>query len=237
MAVAGNKVAIVTGASRGIGKATVNAMRRRGYRVVATARTIDPSSDEDLVTVGGDIGDPATADQVMSAAVERFGRVDTLVNNAGIFRAKPFTEYDGADYAAMLSTNVAGFFHLTQRAVAAMLQQGAGHIVTITATLADQPSRASPAALVALTKGGLNALTRSLAIEYAGRGIRVNAVAPGVIATPLHAPEKLEAMARMHPIGRVGSVGDIVDAILFLEDASFVTGEIVHVDGGRSAGC
>jgi NAD(P)-dependent dehydrogenase (short-subunit alcohol dehydrogenase family) len=232
-----SKVAIVTGASQGIGKATVDAMRRRGYRIVATARSMEPSRDGEVVTVAGDIGDPTTAEQIMATATERFGRVDTLVNNAGIFRAKAFTEYDEADYASMLSTNVAGFYYLTQRAINAMLQQGAGHVVTITATLADQPTQTSPAGLVALTKGGLNAVTRSLAIEYAACGIRFNAVAPGVIATPLHPSEKLDAMARMHPVGRVGAVQDIVDAILFLDDASFVTGEIVHVDGGRNAGC
>lgn len=232
-----DKVAIVTGASQGIGEGTVGAMRRRGYRIVATSRSIGASGDEQVATVAGDIGEPATAELVMAAAMERFGRVDTLVNNAGVFRPRPFTDYDAADYAAMLSTNVAGFFHLTQRVVAVMLKQGSGHVVTITAALVDQPTQASPAGLVALTKGGLNAVTRSLAIEYASRGVRVNAVAPGVIATPLHSPERHEALARLHPVGRIGTVQDIVDAILFLEDAQFVTGEILHVDGGRSVGC
>ena len=237
MPTADSKVAIVTGASQGIGEGTADSMCRRGYRVVATARSIGKSNDEQVVTVAGDIGDPATAERIMAAAMERFGRVDTLVNNAGIFRPKPFTEFDPADYAAMLSTNVAGFFHLTQRAIATMLQQGTGHIVTITAALVDQPTKTLPAGLVALTKGGLNAITRSLAIEYAAQGIRVNAVAPGVIATPLHPPERQEALARLQPVGRIGAVEDIVNAILFLDEAQFVTGEILHVDGGRSVGC
>ncbi|MFF4250033.1 SDR family NAD(P)-dependent oxidoreductase [Streptomyces sp. NPDC001663] len=230
------KVAVVTGASQGIGAALVEGYRKLGYAVVATSRTIAPVDDADVLTVQGDIADPATAERVIAAAVERFGRIDTLVNNAGIFVAKPFTEYTGEDYAAVTGINVAGFFHITQLAVPHLLAQGGGHIVNVTTSLVDNADSNVPSVLASLTKGGLQSATKSLAIEYATRGIRVNAVSPGTIKTPMHAEETHEFLAALHPVGRMGEVGDIVDAVLFLEAAPFVTGEILHVDGGMSAG-
>ena len=185
------KVVVITGASQGIGAALVRGFLDRGYRVVANSRSIEPVASEDMVAVAGDIADPAVADRVIGTAVETFGRVDTLVNNAGIFIAKPFTDYTEADFAAKISVNLAGFFYISQRAVRQMLAQGSGHIVNLTTTLVHQPVKGVPSALASLTKGGLDAVTRSLAIEYADKGIRVNAVAPGVIKTPMHAPETL----------------------------------------------
>ncbi|MFJ1968208.1 SDR family NAD(P)-dependent oxidoreductase [Streptomyces sp. NPDC087903] len=230
------KVALVTGASQGIGAALVEAYRKLGHAVVATSRTIAPSDDVDLVTVRGDIADPATAERVIAAGLERFGRIDTLVNNAGIFVAKPFTDYTADDYAAVTGVNLAGFFHLTQLAVPHMLAQGGGHIVNITTSLVDNADANVPSVLASLTKGGLQSATKSLAIEYATRGIRANAVSPGTIKTPMHAEETHQALAALHPVGRMGEVSDIVDAVLYLETAPFVTGEILHVDGGMSAG-
>jgi len=230
------KVAVITGASQGIGAALVKAYRDRNYRVVATARSVKPSSDADILVVPGDIAERKTAERTISEAVKRFGRVDTLVNNAGIFIAKPFTQHTEADYAAVLGVNLAGFFHITQLAVAEMEKQGGGHVVQITTSLVDHAMSGVPAVLASLTKGGLNAATKSLAIEYAKRGIRVNAVALGNIKSPLHPVETHEALAALHPIGRMGEISDIVEAILYLESASFVTGEILHVDGGQSAG-
>jgi NAD(P)-dependent dehydrogenase (short-subunit alcohol dehydrogenase family) len=230
------KVAVITGGSQGIGAALVKAYRERDYRVVPIARSINPSTDPDIVAVAGDIADWKTAERAIGEAIERFGRVDTLVNNAGIFIAKPFTQYTAADYAAMLGVNLSGFFRITQLAVAEMEKRGGGHIVQITTTLAEHALSDVPAVLASLTKGGLNAATKSLAIEYAKRGIRVNAVAPGIIKTPMHAPETHEVLGRLHPIGHMGEIVDIVGAILYLEDAPFVTGEILHVDGGQSAG-
>ena len=230
------KVAIVTGASQGIGEALVKAYRDRNYRVVATSRSIKQGSDPDVLAVAGDIGDPATAERVVSEALARFGRVDTLVNNAGIFMAKPFTTYTAEDFAAKVSTNLAGFFHITQRASAEMLKQGSGHIVSITTTLTDHALSDVPSVLASLTKGGINSATKSLAIEFADKGVRVNAVSPGVIKTPMHAPETHAFLAGLHPVGRLGEIRDVVDAVLYLETAGFVTGEILHVDGGQSAG-
>ncbi|MFG2946459.1 SDR family NAD(P)-dependent oxidoreductase [Streptomyces adustus] len=230
------KVAVVTGASQGIGAALVEGYRKLGYAVVATSRTIAPTDDADVLTVQGDIADPATAQRVISAAIERFGRIDALVNNAGIFVAKPFTEYTAEDYAAVTGINVAGFFHITQLAVPHLLAQGGGHIVNITTSLVDNADSNVPSVLASLTKGGLQSATKSLAIEYATRNIRVNAVSPGTIKTPMHAEETHDFLAALHPVGRMGEVGDIVDAVLFLETAPFVTGEILHVDGGMSAG-
>ncbi|HKT29095.1 SDR family NAD(P)-dependent oxidoreductase [Dyella sp.] len=230
------KVAIITGASQGIGAGLVKAFRDRDYRVVANSRSIKPSSDPDVLAIAGDIADRAVAERIVKEALDRFGRIDTLVNNAGIFVAKPFTAYTAEDYANVLATNVHGFFHITQLAVAEMEKQRSGHIVNITTTLAEYAIDGVPSVLASLTKGGLNAATKSLAIEYAKRGVRVNAVAPGVIKTPMHAAETHETLASLHPVGRMGDINDVTDAVLFLESAGFVTGEILHVDGGQSAG-
>ena len=230
------KVAIVTGASQGIGAEVVRRFCAAGYQVAAVSRSIKPSGDHDLLTVAGDIADPSTAERLVTETLARFGRVDTLVNNAGIFIAKPFVEYSSSDYERMIGVNLSGFFHITQRVLASMIEQKNGHVVNITASLADQPSLKLAATLAALTKGGLNHATQALAIEYASRGVRVNAVAPGVIDTPMHPTERHEALAELHPVGRIGTVADIASAVLFLEEATFVTGEILHVDGGRNVG-
>jgi NAD(P)-dependent dehydrogenase (short-subunit alcohol dehydrogenase family) len=230
------KVVIVTGASQGIGAGLVRAYRDRNYRVVANSRSIEPGADADVLAVAGDISEPETAEHIVRAALERFGRIDSLVNNAGVFLSKPFIEFTQDDYARNMAVNVAGFFHITQRAAAAMLKQGSGHIVSITTTIVDQPMVGVPAALAALTKGALNAVTRSLAIEFATKGVRVNAVAPGIIKTPMHPVETHAALAALHPVGRMGEIGDVVEAVLFLESAPFITGEILHVDGGQHAG-
>ena len=230
------KVVIITGASQGIGAELVKGYRDRNYRVVANSRSIKPSSDPDIVTVAGDIADPKTAESIVAQAIGRFGRIDSLVNNAGIFVAKPFTSYTDADYASIIAINLGSFFNITRRVAAEMLKQGSGHIVQITTSLVDHANSNVPSVLASLTKGGLNAATKSLAIEYASKGIRVNAVAPGVIKTPMHSPETHDFLAKLHPVGRMGETKDIVDAVLFLESAAFVTGEILHVDGGQSAG-
>jgi len=230
------KVAIVTGASQGIGAALVAAFRNRNYRVVATSRSITPSDDPDITTIAGDIGDPETGKRVVAEALARFGRIDTLVNNAGIFVASPFTGYSPEQYAQVLSTNLNGFFYITQHAVAAMQTQGRGHVVSITTSLVDHANSKVPSVLASLTKGGIAAATRSLAIEYAGRGIRVNAVSPGIVKTPMHAPETHDFLGKLHPLGHMGEIADIVDAVLYLDGAPFVTGEILHVDGGQAAG-
>jgi NAD(P)-dependent dehydrogenase (short-subunit alcohol dehydrogenase family) len=231
-----SKVAIITGASQGIGAGLVTAYRDRGYTVVATSRSIENSDDPGIVAVPGDITDPSTADRVVGTAVERFGRIDALVNNAGAFVSKPFIDYTDEDFHRLSALNVGGFFHMTQRAAAVMLAAGAGHIVTITASIVEQPTTAIPAALAAITKGGLQAVTQSLAIEFASRGVRVNAVAPGSVRTPMHAAATHQYLASMHPLGRMGEVDDITDAVMYLEGAHFVTGEILHVDGGQAAG-
>ncbi|KIU47780.1 MULTISPECIES: SDR family oxidoreductase [Bradyrhizobium] len=230
------KVAIVTGASQGLGEAIVKGYRDRNWRVVANSRSIKPSSDPGVLAVAGDIGDPEVAERVVKQALGQFGRVDTLVNNAGIFIAKPFADYTDQDYAAMLATNLNGFFYITRRVAREMAKQASGHIVQITTSLVDHANSNVPSVLASLTKGGLAAATKSLAIEYAAKGIRVNAVAPGVIKTPMHAPATHDHLAKLHPVGRMGEMEDIVDAVLFLEGAGFVTGEILHVDGGQSAG-
>jgi NAD(P)-dependent dehydrogenase (short-subunit alcohol dehydrogenase family) len=230
------KVVIVTGASQGIGAGLVKAFRDRDYRVVANSRSIKPSSDPDVIAVPGDISERAVAERIVKEAITRFGRIDTVVNNAGIFIAKPFTAYTLEDYANVLAINLGGFFHVTQLATAEMEKQGSGHIVTVTTTLAEQAIDGVPSVLASMTKGGLNSATKSLAIEYAKRGIRVNAVAPGIIKTPMHAAETHAALGALHPVGRMGEISDIVEAILYLESAGFVTGEILHVDGGQSAG-
>ncbi len=230
------KVAIVTGASQGIGAALVNGYLDRNYRVIATARSVKPSNNPDVLVIPGDIGDRETAERAVAEGVARFGRIDTLINNAGIFIAKPFTDYTEEDFTAVLRTNTAGFFHITQLALAEMEKQGSGHIVQITTSLVDHANSNVPSVLASLTKGGLNAATRSLAIEYAKRGIRVNAVSPGIIKSPMHPIETHEFLAALHPVGHMGELSDIVEAVLYLESAGFVTGEILHVDGGQSAG-
>ena len=228
------KVAIVTGASQGIGAGVADAFRDVGYAVVGTSRSIRSSDDPDYVTVRGDITEAGTANRVVDETLQRFGRIDTLVNNAGLFVAKPFTEYSPDDYATVTAVNLAGFFHITQLVVEQMAGQGTGHIVSVTTSLVDQPDGASPSALVSLTKGGLAAATRALAVEYASRGVRVNAIAPGIIRT--HAASSYEGLAETVPLRRLGEIGDVVDGILYLERAAFVTGETLHVDGGWSAG-
>jgi NAD(P)-dependent dehydrogenase (short-subunit alcohol dehydrogenase family) len=231
------KVVVVTGASQGIGAEAVKAFRKLDYRIVASSRSIQPSDDENILTIAGDISDPATAKRVISEGVARFGRIDTLVNNAGIYIGKPFTEHTAEDYAAVMNVNMGGFFHITQLAIAEMEKRSSGHVVSVTASIGGQVAISGiPSVLAAMTKGGLNAATKSLAIEYAKKGIRVNAVSPGLIKTPMHAPEIREALGAFHPIGRMGETGDIADAILFLDSAPFITGEILHVDGGLSAG-
>ncbi|KOT78638.1 3-oxoacyl-ACP reductase [Streptomyces rimosus subsp. pseudoverticillatus] len=232
----GQKAAIITGASQGIGAALVAAYRKLGYGVVATSRTISASRAPDVIAVRGDIADPATAERVVAAGVQRFGRIDTLVNNAGLFLAKPFTDYTPEEFASVIGVNVTGFFHLTRSVVRHMLALGGGHIVTLTSSLVDNADSRVPSVLTSLTKGGLQSATKSLAIEYATRGIRVNAVSPGVINTPMHREEEHAALSGLLPVGRMGAPGDIVDAVLYLENATFVTGEILHVDGGQSAG-
>ena len=234
----GQRVAIITGGSQGIGASLVAAYRRQGWSVVATARTMKPAEDPDLLTVEGDITDPATADRIIAGALERFGRIDTLVNNAGVYLSKPFTDYTAADYALVTGVNLAGFFWLTQRVIAEMLKRYGGHVVNISATLAEVANSSVPEVLAALTKGGLAAATRSLAVEYASRGIRVNAVSPGIIQTPMHPAESYESLGAdlLPPLGRVGQVSDVVGGILFLEASPYITGEILHIDGGQIAG-
>ncbi len=230
------KVVVVTGASQGIGAALVARFRAAKLRVVANARGIAASNGPDLLAVPGDIADPVVARRIVESAMAHFGRLDTLVNNAGVFISKPFETYSAADFSASVAVNLSGFFHLSQLAAAQMLKAGSGHIVNVTATIASQPMAAVPAALTALTKGGLNAVTRALAIEYAGRGIRVNAVSPGIIHTPMHVPEAQAFLSGLQPVGRMGTVEDVVEAVLYLDGATFVTGEILHVDGGANAG-
>ncbi|GJH04275.1 SDR family NAD(P)-dependent oxidoreductase [Paraburkholderia terrae] len=230
------KVVVVTGASRGIGATIVRAFRELDYAVVATSRSIKPSDDANVLTVAGDIGDRAVAQRVIAEGIARFGRIDTLVNNAGIYIGKPFTEHTSEDYAAVMDVNMRGFFYITQLAIAEMERHSSGHVVNVTASIADTAYTGVYSVLAALTKGGLNAATKSLAIEYARKGIRVNAVAPGIVRSPMHAPETHDALGAFNPLGRIGEMGDIADAILFLDAAPFVTGEILHVDGGQSAG-
>ena len=224
----------MTGASRGIGAGVISAFREAGYSVVASAVSIPPSDDPDLLTVSGDLTDPGTAEQIVTQALARFGRIDSLINNAGIYIGKPFTDYTLEDYAAITGINLTGFFHITQRVIPSMVEQGSGHIVNVSTTLAENADSSRPAALAALTKGGLVAAARSLAIEYASRGIRVNTVSLGVIRSDLDA--SYQGLAEVHPLGRVGEISDVVGGILYLEQAPFVTGETLHIDGGEVAG-
>ena len=220
----GRRVAIVTGGSQGIGAGLVAGYRRQGWAVVASARRIKAGEDPDMLAVEGDLAEPATADRIVDGALERFGRIDTLVNNAGV-------------YALITGVNLAGFLWITQRAIAEMATRHGGHVVNVTATLAEVANSGEPAVLSALTKGGLAAATRSLAVEYASRGVRVNAVSPGIIQTPPHPAESYQDLGgRLPPLGRAGQVSDVVNAILFLESSPYITGEILHVDGGQTAG-
>lgn len=230
------KVAVITGASQGIGAGLVRGFLDQGYRVVANSRSISPDASDEVLSIAGDIAEPEVAARVIQGAVDRFGRVDTLINNAGIFISKPFTEYTQEDFVRKSSVNLAGIFYVTQHAIRQMLTQGGGHIVNMTTTLVGQPVKGVPSALASLTKGGLDAVTRSLAIEYADRGIRVNAIAPGVIKTPMHAPETHAFLAGLHPVNRMGEIPEVVEAVLYLEGARFITGETLHVDGGAHAG-
>ncbi len=229
-------VAIVTGASHGIGAGLVEGYRERGYGVVATSRKIGTSGDDQVLAIAGDIRERSTAQHLVSAAKERFGRVDTLVNNAGLFIGKPFLEYTPQDFDEMTATNLTGLFHVMQVVLEELLSQGHGHIVNISASVADQPLASAPSGLASMTKGGVSAVTKSLAIEFARRGVRVNAVAPGITRTPMHPPATYEGLANLVPEGRLGEVKDVVEAVLYLESAPFVTGEILHVDGGTAAG-
>ncbi len=234
------QTALITGASSGIGLALAKAFLREGYNVVANSRTITQSGtltpSSNLTLLDGDIADPATATMLVKTAVQNYGPLDILVNNAGIFVPKPFDEYTTGDFRRVLDTNVSGFFYVTQEAVRQMRKQGGGQVLTITTTLAQQPVAGVNAALTSLTKGGLNAVTRGLAIEYASSGIRFNAIAPGIVDTPMHNPEHHEALKALHPIHRLATVEEIVDAALFLVRAPFITGEVLHVDGGAHAG-
>ena len=230
-------VAVITGASQGIGEALVTAYRKMGYAVVANSRSIEASDDPMVLAVAGDIGQAGVGRRVIDAAVERFGRVDTVINNAGIFIAKPFTDYTDDDYDAITGVNLRGFFEVTRAGIAAMESHGdGGHVVAISTSLIDHALSQVPSGLASLTKGGLAAATRSLAIEYAARGIRSNAVALGIIRTPMHPPETHEFLDALHPVGHMGDIEDVVHGVLYLEQAKFVTGEILHVDGGQSAG-
>jgi NAD(P)-dependent dehydrogenase (short-subunit alcohol dehydrogenase family) len=231
-----HKVAIVTGGSQGIGAGVVAGYRQMGYAVIATSRSIDESHDERVITVRGDIACPDTAERVVDEAVRRFGRIDTLINNAGIYIGKPFTDYSVEDFQTVVAVNLAGFFHMTTRAIGHMADAGRGHIVDVSTTLVEHANTAVPAALATLTKGGLAAVTRSLAIEYASRNVRVNAVSLGVIKTPMYDEDAYAAIGAMHPIGRAGDVADVVGGVMYLESATFVTGETLHIDGGQSAG-
>jgi NAD(P)-dependent dehydrogenase (short-subunit alcohol dehydrogenase family) len=234
------KTAIVTGASQGIGAGLVEAFLKRGYSVVANSRNITKTNpfpaSPNLALVGGDIGDPKTAAKIAETAVSRFSRIDVLVNNAGVFIPKAFTEYTSEEFNTLVSTTLAGFLYVSQLSVKQMLRQKSGSIVNVSTTLVDQPIAGVSAAVQIMIKGGLNSVTRALAIEYAKDGIRVNTVAAGIINTPMHKPESHEFLKGLHPIDRMGEVKEIVDAVLFLTDATFTTGEILHVDGGAHAG-
>lgn len=235
------KTAIVTGASQGIGAGIVKAFVDRGYNVVASARDMSRSAEvaasERVALVDGDIGDPATAAKIVETALSRFKSIDTLVNNAGIFFTKPFTEYTAEDFRSLVSTNLGGFLYVTQLVIKQMLaQKTGGSIVTTTAALARNPIRGVPAAVPMITKGGLETVTQHLAMEYAKEGIRVNAVAPGAVYTPLHSKTPKEVMESLSPMGRPSTVTEIADAVMYLTDAATITGHILYVDGGAHAG-
>jgi NAD(P)-dependent dehydrogenase (short-subunit alcohol dehydrogenase family) len=236
--VSDKKTAIVTGAQQGIGAGLAEGFLNQGYNVVGTSRNVSQSMtpSHSLVLVDGDIGKQETAAKAVEAAIKRFGTIDVLVNNAGIFYAKPFTEFTTEEFNALASTNLLGFLYITQLAVKQMLKQKSGNVVTITAALADNPIAGVNASVSMITKGGLNAITRSLAIEYAKQGIRFNAVAPGVVETPLHKDNPKDFLKTLQPMGKIATIKDIVDAVLYLAQADQVTGEVLHVDGGAHVG-
>lgn len=233
------KTAIVTGASHGIGAGLVEGFLDEGYNVVATALAATQSltASPTMVLIDGDISKQETATKCVDAAIDHFGTVDVLVNNAGIYRSKSFTDFTTEDFNALVSINLLGFVYMTQLAVRQMLKQKSGNVVTISAALADQPIAGVNASVSMITKGGLNTVTRSLAIEYAKDGIRFNAVAPGVVDTSLHKNDPKDALTPRQPMGKIAEVKDIVDAVLYLAQADQITGEVLHVDGGAHAGC
>jgi NAD(P)-dependent dehydrogenase (short-subunit alcohol dehydrogenase family) len=233
------QAAIVTGASQGIGASLVEAFLKEGYNVVATSRNVTRSltASPSLVLVDGDIGKQGTAAKTVGAAIEHYGTIDVLVNNAGILRTKPFIDFTTEDVNALISVNLLGFIYMTQLAVKEMLKRKSGNVVTVSAALADQPIAGLNASVSMMTKGGLNTLIRSLAIEYAKEGIRFNAVAPGVVDTPLHKDGPKDSLKTRQPMGKIAEVKDVVDAVLYLVRARQVTGEVLHVDGGSHAGC
>ena len=232
------KTAIVTGASGGIGAGLVEAFLKEGYNVVATSLDASQSltASPSLVLVDGDIGKQETAVKTVEAAIKHFGTIEVLVNNAGIFYTKPFTDFTTDDFNGLASTNLLGFLYITQLTVKQMLKQKSGNVVTISGSLADNPIAGVNASVSMITKGGLNTVTRSLAIEYAKEGIRFNAVAPGVVDTPLHKGDSKDFLKTLQPMGRIADVKDVVDAVLYLAQANQVTGEVLHVDGGAHAG-
>jgi len=233
-------VAIVTGASSGIGLGVTQALLERGWRVVGTSRTISKSKDlkpsPDLVLVDGEVSKKETAVKVVETALKHFGRIDLLVNNAGIFMPKAFTDYTEEDFNLVMNTNVASFFYMTQQVIPQMKKQNSGHVVNISAVLADQPSGAAPALLAVLSKSPMPAVSKALALEYASNNIRFNTVSPGIIDTPMHTNDNHAALAKFHPLARMGEISDVVDAVLYLQNATFVTGENIRVDGGVHAG-
>lgn len=239
-----HRTVVITGASSGIGLGLAAAYLRRGFNVVGNARTAERlqaarqalGNPANFLAVPGDIGQPQTARHIFEQAIARFGQVDILVNNAGIFDAKPVTEYQPADIDALVSTNLKGFFYATQQAVAHMTPRRQGHIVSITASIASQPNSQVPASLPILIKGGINHATKALALELAPHNIKVSAVAPGIVDTPLYQPEMHGFLNTLQPAGRIGTVQEIADAVLYLTDAEFTTGVVLPVDGGMGAG-
>jgi NAD(P)-dependent dehydrogenase (short-subunit alcohol dehydrogenase family) len=232
------KTAIVTGALQGIGAGIVEGFLESGYNVVATSLNASKTltATADLAVVDGDIRDRETASESVKAAMTHFGSIDVLVNNAGIYLTKPFTEFTTEDFNTVVSVNLLGFLHMTQLAVNQMLKQGSGCVITISAALADNPIAGVNASVPMITKGGLNTVTRHLAIEYAKQGIRFNAVAPGVVDTPLHQENPKDHLSSPQPMGSIAQISDIVDAVLYLANARQVTGEVLHVDGGAHSG-
>ena len=235
-----SKVAIVTGASSGIGLEVTKKLMANGYRVVANSRHITSAMTlfeaSDLKLVDGDISLQETAQRLVATAIQHFGSIDLLVNNAGIFIPKPFTEYAAEDFLMATATNLSGFFYVSQLAVSQMRLQKSGHVVNVTTSLVSQPVMGLPASLANLTKGGLESVTRALAIEFADEGIRFNTIAPGVVNTPMHPVEAHELLKQLSPMKRLAEVGEVADLLLYMESASFLSGEVVHLDGGAHAG-